>query len=116
MAEYEDLQALLNLDGEEYFIPGNRYWVKFEVKRVVPTRHIPHGLKYSLTLHDSRDNVRIIGYDNAHALPKKKKYAAIRTTWDHKHQKSKVSPYEYESAGQLLEDFWKAVNKYLEEY
>jgi hypothetical protein len=30
-------------------------------------------------------------------------------TWDHKHRKDKVSHYEYQSAGQLLEDFWTDV-------
>ena len=40
-------------------------WVKFDSWRVDPTAEIPHGIRYSLTLHD-RFNHRILGYDNAH--------------------------------------------------
>ena len=78
---------------------------KIEACRVEPSKHTPHGVKYSLTLHD-KNNTRVLGFDNAHAYkPKKKRYAAQKITWDHKHKKEKVSPYEYESASQLLEDF-----------
>ena len=78
-------------------------------------KHIPHGIRYNLSLHD-KHNRRVLGFDNAHAIkPKKKKYGARKVTWDHKHQKEKVLSYEFESAGQLLEDFWTAVDKYLGE-
>ena len=91
----------------------NGYWVKFEVKMVDPSDKIPHGIKYSLTLHD-RNNRRILGYDNAHEVkPNKKKFGAKKTEWDHKHEKNKIKIYEFESAGQLLEDFWCHVNKVL---
>jgi hypothetical protein len=51
---------------------------------------------------------------NAHAFePKKKKYGARKITWDHKHKMNKVTPYEFESASQLLEDFWLAVDEIL---
>ncbi|WP_353572050.1 hypothetical protein [Candidatus Albibeggiatoa sp. nov. BB20] len=58
----------------------------------------------------------MIGYDNTHAIkPKSKKYAAKRTVWDHKHLQKTVEAYEFESAGQLLEDFWESVNQFIEE-
>jgi hypothetical protein len=41
----------------------------------------------------------------------KKSYGARKITWDHKHKCDKVSPYEYTSASQLLEDFWREVEK-----
>lgn len=107
------LETLLNLDGE-IFPMENGFWTKFEAKRIEPNTFIPHGIKYSLTLHD-RYNRRIVGFDNAHAFkPKKKKYGARKITWDHKHQQEKVLPYEFESAGQLLEDFWREVEKILD--
>jgi len=110
--EDETLETLLHLDGE-VFPMDNGCWTKFEVKRVASSRNIPHGIKYSLTFHD-RFNMRIIGFDNAHAYkPKMKKYGARKITWDHKHHQERVSAYEYESAGQLLEDFSLAVEKYL---
>jgi hypothetical protein len=108
--EDKTLDTLLHLDGE-VFPMDNGCWVKFEAKRVEPVCNIPHGIKYSLTFHD-RYNRRIIGFDNAHAYkPQKKKCRARKITWDHKHHKERISAYEYESAGQLLEDFCAAVEK-----
>lgn len=97
------LDYLLELDGE-IFPMDNGYWTKFEAKKVSPNEKIPHGIKYSLTLHD-RNNTRVIGYDNAHGIKAKK------TEWDHKHERSRVKTYEFKSAGELLEDFWNDVNK-----
>lgn len=89
----------------------NGYWTKFEVKKVTPNETIPHGIKYSLTLHD-RNNTRILGYDNAHGIKQVKgKFKAKRIEWDHKHEKNKVKIYEFTDAGALLEDFWEDVNK-----
>ncbi|MCP4665633.1 MAG: hypothetical protein GY849_04625 [Deltaproteobacteria bacterium] len=106
------LETLLELDGE-VFPMDNGYWTKLEACRVTPTPQTPHGIKYSLTLHD-RNNTRILGFDNAHApKPKRKRYGARKVTWDHKHKMEKVSLYEFQSASQLLEDFWIAVEKIL---
>ncbi len=80
------------------------------MKRVDPDVHIPHGIKYSLTLHDC-SNKRVLGYDNAHGIkPGNKKYGGKRLVWDHKHNKEKIQVYEFEGPGQLMEDFWKDVN------
>ena len=99
------LETLLNLDGE-VFPMENGYWTKFEATKVETTLQTPHGVKYSLTLHN-QNNIRVLGFDNAHAFkPKKKKYGARKITWDHKHKMNKVTPYEFESASHLLEDFW----------
>ena len=109
-----DIETLLNLNGE-IFPMENGYWTKFEAYKVEPSKQIPHSIKYSLSLHD-RNNERIIGFDNAHAIkPKRKKYGARKTTWDHKHQREEITPYEFETAGQLLEDFWAAVETFLGE-
>jgi len=109
-SNYSDIETLLLLNGE-IFPMSNGYWTKFEVRKISPSEQIPHGIRYSLTLHD-RNNKRIIGYDNAHAVkPKRKKYGATRVVWDHKHQNSFTEAYAFESAGQLLEDFWNDVNK-----
>ena len=106
------LQTLLDLDGIVFYMEDG-YWVKFEARKVEPSRFIPHGIRYSLTLHD-RNNTRIIGYDNAHdCLPKSRQYRAKRIVWDHIHKTNKVSPYAFDSAIQLLADFWKTVNEYI---
>jgi hypothetical protein len=103
------LEYLLLLNGE-VFPMDNGFWTKIEASQITANEHIPHGVRYSLTLHD-RNNVRILGFDNAHSFkPKKKKYGARKVTWDHKHQKTEFFAYEYETAEQLLEDFWTAVN------
>ncbi len=65
------LEVLLQLDNE-IFPMENGFWTKFEAKQVVVNEHIPHGIKYSLTLHDP-SNTRILGYDNAHYKTKKEK-------------------------------------------
>jgi hypothetical protein len=46
------LDTLLDLDGQTFFLDEN-HWVKFVVKRVEPTPDRPHGLSYSLTLHEA---------------------------------------------------------------
>ena len=107
-----DLKNLLNLDGEIYPL-DNGYWVKFEAKKVESSEAIPHGIKYSLTLHNIR-NHRVIGYDNAHSFKSTKKYGAKKETYDHIHKQMDIVSYEFESAGQLLEDFWSSIEYYME--
>lgn len=100
------------LDGEVFPL-DNGCWVKFEAKRVKPNSAIPHGVKYSLTLHDKR-NHRVIGYDNAHSFKPTQKYGAKKESYDHIHKKMDIVSYEFESAAQLMEDFWKSVDYYME--
>lgn len=97
---------------------GNGYWIKIEAWRVEPNAFIPHGIRYSLTLHEPYGK-RILGYDNAHAVkpPKKFKFAGIRLPYDHKHRhvSDKGLPYAFEDAYQLLSDFFKEVDQVLQE-
>lgn len=106
------LQTLLDLDGFQHKGDDN-YRIEINAHRVKPTPHIPHGIKYRLVLLDP-NGTRIIGYDNAHGVkikPKRKKYGARKITWDHKHNVEKVTIYEFESASQLLSDFWNDAKK-----
>ena len=81
---------------------------------MIPGPHIPHGVRYSLTLHD-RHNQRVLGYDNAHAVDTRRpRFAARRLAWDHIHRQNRVTQYTFKSAGQLLEDFWSDVNRIIE--
>jgi hypothetical protein len=110
--EDASLDTLLDLDGE-IFPMDNGYWTKFEASRVTPTAQIPYGIRYSLTLND-RNNTRILGFDNAHIFkPKKKKFGARKITWDHKHKMDRVYSYEFESASNLIKDFWEGVEEIL---
>jgi len=110
--EDASLETLLDLDGE-IFPMDNGYWTKIEFRRVESSEKIPHGIRYSMSLHD-RNNTRILGFDNAHGYkPEKKKYGAAKVTWDHKHKMEKIYNYEFEWASQLIEDFWKSVEDML---
>jgi len=79
---------------------------------VEPKPEIPHGIRYSLTLHDRGGN-RVLGFDNAHGIRIRKPRHGIRpVVWDHIHVEKKLEPYDFESSRQLLVDFWQAVNEY----
>ena len=41
-------------------------------------------------------------------------YGAKKETYDHIHKKMNIVAYELESASQLIEDFWKSVDYYME--
>jgi len=57
-----------------------------------------------------------LGFDNAHAIrPARNGFAARKITWDHRHKREKISSYDYESAGQLLEDFWREAERIMRE-
>lgn len=106
----ESLEALLGLHGIVYRLDAG-FWVKFKAYRVPSSDQVPHGIAYALTLHD-RHNNRVFGIDNAHAYqPERKKYGARKVTWDHLHKREKILPYEFESATQLLTDFWREVER-----
>lgn len=111
------LETLLDLDGS--ILEQERgYWIKVEAKRVEASEGIPHGIRYSLTLHN-KFGTRVLGYDNAHAVkpPKKFKFAGRRLPYDHRHRTSsdKGVPYEFESPQRLLEDFFAEVDRVIKE-
>ena len=110
------LDALLGLDGLVYVVdPAGKYWVRFRIKRVEPTSEKPHGLDYSLTLHDER-GARLVGFDNAHSVrPTSGPSGRKRRRQDHKHRLRVIRPYDYKDAGKLLEDFWSEVDAVLKE-
>jgi hypothetical protein len=111
--EDAELLTLLDLNACSFWC-DNGYWVKLEACKVDKDKFRPHGINYSLTLHD-RNNTRVLGFDNAHAISKKgrrpKKYTGRIITWDHVHKHEKIERYLFSSASQLLDDFWKAVNE-----
>ena len=107
-----DDSGLLDLDGDLYVINEAGYWVKFEVKRTAITPERPHGIDYSITLHDPKNN-RIAGFDNGHAFKRKGK--RVQTAYDHKHRFETIKAYEYRNALKLIEDFWTLVDAVLKE-
>jgi hypothetical protein len=105
------LDALLDLDGQVLVVdPAGKHWVKFAVRRVPPCPEQPHGLSYSLTLHDEAGE-RLVGFDNAHPVqPTSGPSGRKRRGHDHKHRFRTVRLYEYKDAAALLADFWTEVD------
>jgi hypothetical protein len=110
------LDALLALDGVTFFVdPEGSYHVRFVVRWIEPSIERPHGLSYSLTLHD-RSGQRLVGFDNAHTVAVRTGPAGRRrTVRDHRHRLSTVRPYDYRDAASLLGDFWEQVDGVLRE-
>lgn len=113
MTHGKDINTLLDLDGIVIEQAGG-YWTKFDVRCVPPSEEIPHGIRYSLTLHN-RHGERVMGFDNAHAVKYKRGKHRGRKTFDHRHRNAKDEgvPYEFVDAYQLLKDFWLEVDKTL---
>jgi len=70
------------------------------VTRVPASPEKPHGLDYSLTLHEP-DGERLVGFDNAHPAEPRKR----GEPQDHRHRLRSIQPYEYRDAATLLSDF-----------
>jgi hypothetical protein len=114
MTRDHSLDNLLDLDGVSYVVDGP-FWVKFEAKKVPLTPEKPHGMDYSITLHDG-DGQRILGFDNAHAISEGSGPGAkTRIEYDHTHKGGRVRFYDYKDAVTLLTDFWTEADKILKE-
>ena len=105
--------TLLDLH-QEVLDQGDGYWLKIEAWEVPISDAVPHGVRYSLTLHNPKGS-RILGYDNAHAVKRRSGYSGRNLTYDHKHR-SATDPgirYEFKDAHQLLCDFFADVDRTL---
>lgn len=104
------LQFLLDLDGLNFVYDGG-YWIKYAVRVVAISTVWPHGIRYSLTLHD-HEGKRVFGIDNAHSHrtssgPAGKAARPIEA--DHVHTGGRIYPYEFVDAETLLTDFDEGV-------
>jgi hypothetical protein len=93
------------------------YWVKIEAWTVAASSDIPHGIRYSLTLHGPSGR-RLLGYDNAHAVRAKgRRFAGRRLPFDHRHRHATDEgvPYTFRDPYQLLSDFFAEVDSVLKE-
>ena len=99
---------MLSLHGSEFrFAAG--YRVKFEAQEIETAEGRPHGIKYSLTLHDPAGR-RLYGLDNAHRVRGRREF-------DHRHVYGgrKIVGYRYRGPTALLEDFFREVERILTE-
>ena len=113
------LEYLLGLNGNIEVQNDAGYWVKMEVARVPVTAERPHGIRYSLTLH-APDNTRLLGFDNAHGVKpvgSRFKHAVKRFPYDHRHRHALDQGvlYEFDTAYQLVSDFYSEVDRVLKE-
>jgi len=116
MSKDKGLDYLLDLDGEILAQEGGA-WIKIEARKLDrASKEYPQAIKYCLTLHD-RYGKRLLGFDNAHQLKTRKRgrYQGRSIAYDHKHitPGDKGTPYIFESAEQLLSDFFAAADKTL---
>ena len=99
------IATLLDLH-HEVIDQDDGYWVKIEAWEVAISDAVPHGIRYSLTLHNPK-GTRILGYDNAHSVKLRSGYSGRKQPYDHKHRSAKDAgiKYEFKNAHQLLRDF-----------
>ena len=99
---------------QEVIDQDDGYWVKIEAWEVPISDAVPHGIRYSLTLHNPK-GTRILGYDNAHAVKLRSGYSGRKQPYDHKHRSTNDlgTKYEFKDAHQLLSDFFIDVDKVL---
>ena len=116
MSKDKGLDYLLDLDGE---ILAQDYgcWAKIEARKLgKATKECPHCVKYCLTLHN-RYGKRLLGFDNAHLIKTRKRgrFTGRTVAYDHKHMgpDDEGVPYVFESAEQLLTDFFTEIDKVL---
>lgn len=109
------LETLLDLDGQ-VIDQGGGYWIKIDARAATVSDEIPHGVRYSLSLHEPGGR-RVLGYDNAHPVRQagKFKFAGKRRASDHIHQLGReiVQHYEFQNAEQFLTDFFRDADKLL---
>jgi hypothetical protein len=116
MPSEHTLEFLLAFDGRVHWLQQG-YRLEFEAQRVEPSPGRPHGLSYSLTLHDPAGK-RLVGFDNAHAVrPTGGRFKRRSVAADHWHRTEvdEGRPYTFVNADRLLEDFFREVRRVLQE-
>jgi hypothetical protein len=112
-----ELELLLSLDAARFeMAPG--VIVEFSARRTEVTPERPRGISYALVLRLKKDGAPWVRFDNAHRVETGGgRYRGKRAAHDHWHRTSKDRgrPYEFTTAIQLLDDFWREVKRTLDE-
>src|SRR5580658_1848894 len=86
--------------------------VEFTARRIDATPERPHGINYALVLRLKAGGPPWLRFDNAHGVVEQSRgYRQKRVAYDHWHRtgKDRVRPYNFTTAVQLLDDFWREV-------
>ncbi len=110
------LANLLDLDGEEIVYEGG-FVARFKAAPIAAAPERPHGIRYSLTLHDPQ-GTRVLGYDNAHRVPHRGgRHVADAVPFDHwdRDETDPGRPYDFTDAETLIVDFFDEIERILRE-
>lgn len=112
----DDLQFLLDFNGAAFAFESG-YWIRIKARVVKADATRPHGIDYSLTLHEPGGR-RILGFDNAHAVAapgsRFKRLARQRDHW-HRTDSDPGRPYVFVDAPTLIADFFAEAERALAE-
>jgi hypothetical protein len=112
-----ELELRLALDGAEFEMAPSVI-VEFTARQAERSPARPHGISYALVMRPKEGGAPWLRFDNAHAVENPGgAYRRKRREYDHWHrtQKDKGRPYEFTTAAQLLEDFWREAKRTLDE-
>jgi len=116
MEDADELELLLSLDGASYeAAPG--YVVEFFVQRTEKTPERPRGVRYALVFRP-KDGAPYVRFDNAHAVARRGGgFVKTAKAYDHWHriERDPGRPYQFTTAAQLLDDFWREVKRVMTE-
>lgn len=112
-----ELELLLALDGAVFEMASGGV-VEFTARRTAATPERPHGVSYALVLRAKSGGPPWVRFDNAPAADEKSRgYRMNRAAYDHWHRtpKDRGRPYNFTTAAQLLDDFWREVKRTFDE-
>ena len=112
-----ELEPLLLLDGA-VFEMARGIIVEMTARRTDRTPERPHGLSYALVLRPKGGGRPWLRFDNAHLVEERGgRYRRKRRVYDHWHrtERDRGRPYEFTTAAQLLDDFWREVKRIFDE-
>lgn len=116
MGDDAELEVLLSLDGLRWEA-AEGYVVEFSVHRTATTPERPHGITYALVFRPAQGEP-FVRFDNAHAAARPGgrfvRGPKAHDHW-HRHESDPGRPYAFTTGTQLLDDFWREVQRAMDE-
>src|SRR3546814_8200039 len=92
--------------------------VEFTATRTAVASTHPHGISYALVFREKLGGAPLVKFDNAHSVPNRgTRFAGRPASFDHWHrtEDDPGRPYVFTDAAQLLDDFWREVQRVMDE-